>query len=313
MQNLISGFTVIPVSYPRTSTHHLYAREHTPGSKETSLPAGRTLFLVNLPPDATEREISLFFKPSGTVEKVFFDLKVSEPSHLEPETSEEEDSDEEEVLPTDDRPRKRRKAAKDAPPIVSPLPSLPSRTLRKTGQCAHVTFLDAPSIQNALGLSKKRRPWPLSDEPNGLGRYAALHDALRPPLDAVKEYADTSMALFDYLQNKAKRGQGKYRKGEAIVDEDGFTLVVRGGAYGQTVGGGVGVADKNFAEEIEAGDGDNKRGKGRKRKEKKEKVNFYAFQKAEKQRKELLGLRQRFEADKAKVEKLKQSRRFRPY
>ena len=37
-----------------------------------------------------------------------------------------------------------------------------------------------------------------------------------------------------------------YRKGEAIVDEDGFTLVTKGGAYGQSLGGGIGVARKAF-------------------------------------------------------------------
>jgi len=35
-------------------------------------PDGRTLFLVNVPPDATERELVLFFKHAGTVEKVVF-------------------------------------------------------------------------------------------------------------------------------------------------------------------------------------------------------------------------------------------------
>ena len=37
-----------------------------------------------------------------------------------------------------------------------------------------------------------------------------------------------------------------YKKGEAIMGEDGFTPVTRGGAYGKTLGGGVGVASKKF-------------------------------------------------------------------
>ena len=66
------------------------------------------------------------------------------------------------------------------------------------------------------------------------------------------------------------------RKGEAIVDEEGFTLVTRGGAYGKTLGGGASVASKPFQSTGQTG--------SKKKKEPKEKVSFYAFQKAEKQR-----------------------------
>ncbi|KAJ6591161.1 hypothetical protein DFH09DRAFT_1073901 [Mycena vulgaris] len=52
------------------------------------------------------------------------------------------------------------------------------------------------------------------EEPSSIAHYTTLHDYLPPPLDL-------------------------YRKSEAIVDEDGFTLVTRGGAYGQILGGGV--------------------------------------------------------------------------
>jgi ribosomal RNA-processing protein 7 len=56
----------------------LYIRAHVgatskkkPGKIEW--PEGRTIFMVNVPPDATEREIVLLFKSCGTVEKVVFD------------------------------------------------------------------------------------------------------------------------------------------------------------------------------------------------------------------------------------------------
>ena len=85
------------------------------------------------------------------------------------------------------------------------------------------------------------------------------------------------MEVYEY--NLAKQMQkSKYRKGEAIVDGDGFTLVTRGGAYGKTLGGGVGVASKRFQRS-----GETARNRGLK-KDKKEKEGFYGFQKAEKQR-----------------------------
>ncbi|KAF9222317.1 hypothetical protein BS17DRAFT_783512 [Gyrodon lividus] len=67
----------------------------------------------------------------------------------------------------------------------------------------------------------------------------------RPPLDAVKAHVDTPVDPFEFELAKAKK-KSVYRKGEAIVDEDGFTLVTRGGAYGQAHDGGVGVASKTF-------------------------------------------------------------------
>ena len=274
----ISGFSVIPVSYKPSITHYIYARSHSSSKSNSSkiLPDGRTLFLVNVPPDATERELVMFFKNSGTVERVLFDFEVKE---LHNDVSDNEDEPMEKTQ-VDEQPRKRRKTQKDGTevPTVIPLPSPSLRNFRKTGLSAHVIFLDSSSLDRALASStSKPRIWPISsDEPSGLSHYRAFYDSLRPPLDSVKAHADSSIELYEYEFAKKKQ-KSKYRKGEAIVDEDGFTLVTRGGAYGQTLGGGIAVASKRFQRYGETT-------KNPKKKEKKEKEAFYAFQKAEKQR-----------------------------
>ena len=289
----IAGFTVLPVLYS-SSTHYIYARSHK-GSKKPkrdALPEGRTLFLVNIPPDATERELVHLFKNSGTVEKVVFDYNAAgesvEDSKDSGDSSSEDEDGEEAAKPEDGgvaedeedggrRARKKRKISKSenklTPPKLSPLPERPLRVLRKTGRSAHVVFLDSSSLERALASTKPRR-WPTAagEEPSGLEHYIALYDSLRPPLDAVRDFADSSIALYEYELAKKKR-KSKYRKGEAIVDEDGFTLVTRGGAYGQTLGGGVRVATKKFQQGAAT------------KKEAKEKTGFYSFQRAEKQRK----------------------------
>ncbi|KIJ59181.1 hypothetical protein HYDPIDRAFT_177909 [Hydnomerulius pinastri MD-312] len=317
LPKLLSGFTVLPVSYAH-STHIIYARAHTSAkSKNSAFPVDRTLFLVNVPVDATDREISLFFKHCGTVERVVYDRDALDEEQAGDETEDSGDEDEEAESSMDvdasekneGQPRKKRKGQKDAKekpvaPTVVPLPTVPLRTLRKTGNNAHLIFLDASSLAKALAPPPKPRLWPSSEEPKGLARYAALYDSRRPPLDAVKAHADSSMDLFEFELAKSKQ-QSAYRKGEAIIDEDGFTLVTRGGAYGQTLGGGVGVANKRFQATGRTG--------SRKKKEPKEKETFYAFQKAEKQRKAVMDLKKNFEADKARIEKLKESRRFKPY
>jgi hypothetical protein len=53
------------------------------------------------------------------------------------------------------------------------------------------------------------------------------------------------MARFDFAQARARP-----RAGEPEIDADGFTLVTRGGAYGQTRGGGVGVARRAFQDAV---------------------------------------------------------------
>ncbi|KZT70344.1 hypothetical protein DAEQUDRAFT_667907 [Daedalea quercina L-15889] len=343
----VGGFTPIPVAYSPNATHILYARAHSnPKSskqstwqaskgkgKEAAYPEGRTLFLVNLPPDATERELTLFFKSAGTVERVVFDadgdLPSGEDELFSGGDSESEDGEDEDGAGAADpagepeeRPRKKRRAAKDVAPEVVPLPTPNLRTLRRTGRSAHLVFLDSSSLPRALSSSlpsgpgpdpsatakAKPRPWPIDDAaPHGLAHYRAAYAAARPPLDAVRAHADTYMARFEWAQARGRRAS-KYRMGEAVVDADGFTLVARGGAYGKALGGGVGVASKRFQDEAAGGKRHRK-----KKPEKKEKEAFYAFQVREKKRKELMDLKAKWEEDKAKVEKLKQSRRFKPY
>jgi ribosomal RNA-processing protein 7 len=285
----ISNFTVLPIIYSPSVTHIIYARLHetSESTQSKTLPEGRTLFLVNVPPDATERELILLFKDAGVVEKVLFSEDLVEEEMEEDDTDDEEaedanTDDEKQPEENSDGFRKKKKFAKSKQsqaPTIIPLPSVPLRKLRHSGGSAHVVFLDASSLTRALA-STTPRPWPKSpDEPLGFEHYLALYDAQRPPLDAIRQHADSYIEAYDHELAQEKQ-QSKYRKGEAIVDEEGFTLVTRGGAYGKTLGGGVAVASKKFEET-----GETTSNKRKKKKGPVEKDNFYAFQKAENQRK----------------------------
>ncbi|KAG9045695.1 Ribosomal RNA-processing protein 7 [Serendipita sp. 407] len=116
------------------------------------------------------------------------------------------------------------------------------------------------------------------------------------------------MEVFEYKQAQESKANSKYRKGEAIVDEDGFTLVTRGGAYGQTLGGGVGVASKKFMQEVAKGGG-----KRNRKKKDTNKAGLYAFQIREKRIKEQVELKRSFDADKRKFEHERKKKRFNPY
>ncbi|KAI0034372.1 ribosomal RNA-processing protein 7-domain-containing protein [Vararia minispora EC-137] len=337
------GFSMLPVSY-RSSQHIIYVRAQVGASKGKSAiawPQDRTLFIVNLPPDATARELSLLFRSCGAIEKAVFDSDAEWGLGEDEGSSDAEDGDEQGGLSEgedesdDENRRKKQKFAKEGedsqprPPKVVSLPNPSLRRLRRTGHTAHVVFLDASSCSRALALatppissSKTQiaapRPWPTDIEaPTGFAHYVALYDSLRPPLDTVLAHAETSIGLFDHEQAEKKRAlqhESKYRKGEAIVDEDGFTLVTRGGAYGKAVGGGVGIASKKFTLQQAKGTRAGIRDGSRKRKHTESKEDaFYAFQIHEKKRNALIDLKRKWEEDKAAVEKLKASRKFKPY
>ncbi|KAJ9112254.1 hypothetical protein QFC22_006338 [Naganishia vaughanmartiniae] len=240
---------------------------------------------------------------------------------------------------------------KKAPHVV-PLPPLnPRSSANGQGYLApcsgcYVVYLDELSVSRCLQLAGGKsgvKIWEraaasskssVDEEPTGLTYYRRLHTLLRPSLEIVKRHADTSIALFDWHANlsseRAKRG--------AITDDDGFTLVVRGGKFGRTAGKGekgVAVASRRFmldskkavkkavvvasAEErgVTGDDADMldaREGLTRGKKRKTQQLEgFYKFQRDEQRRSHLANIRANFEADKAKVETLKAAKRFKPY
>ena len=306
------------------------------------------MFVVNIPVDATERELVVFFRWAGVVERVVFagegvtlgEGEGSDGSDEEDaeEVVEDEEEDEDEDDTTKKSKSKKKQQQKEQVPKVVPLPSTSLRTLRQTGQTAYVIFLESSSLIRALTPSSTStptpRPWPHSstDAPSGLSHYTTLYTSLRPSLPSIVTYTTSVLEVYDYTLAQKKQ-KSEYRKGEAVVDEDGFTVVVRGGAYGKTLGGGVGVARKGWGEGgVDAG---KKKGKKKESKE-----GMYAFQRHEKNRKResldltifffllhprmtlkrfvcfikgLLDLRAKFEEDKAKIAKHREQRKFKPY
>jgi ribosomal RNA-processing protein 7 len=290
MARQISGFSLLPVVYSPSVTHFLYLKAHSNGKKSTNtIPGGRTLFVVNVPPDASREEMLSLFRPHGAIERIIMDS-----FHIDETVGQEsDDGDEPEVqvatteITSRTRSRKRSKKGADhqttlKKPIVVQLPTVPMRQIRSSGKSAYIVFVEESSVQRTLSSTQSTSiaHWPSSAAPRGHARYVALHDNFRPPLTVIREHADTSIELYDYDQAQKKAHlKSQYKKGEAIVDEDGFTLVTRGGAYGQSVGGGVAVASKKFEQTGIASESRRK-----KKNLPKEKEKFYAFQVHEKNR-----------------------------
>ncbi|OCF75839.1 ribosomal RNA-processing protein 7 [Kwoniella mangroviensis CBS 8886] len=223
-------------------------------------------------------------------------------------------------LTKNQRRRQRRNARNALPPSVPEIINLPDLNPRQSplgisgSHSCHIIYLDPISITRLM--SSTTSPINLTkytSEPAGLEYYTSLYNTCRPDLSAVKEYADSSMDRFDHLHGLLLSSRAKAQGAGALVDEDGFTVVVRSGRYGRagargdefgTGKGGVGVASTNFQKKMKK----KKEGSGAG-----ELKDFYKFQRNERKRQELAELRSKFESDKQKVEELKKNRRFKPY
>lgn len=280
---------VLSLTLSPSATHYLYLRKHH-SQAGGFFPEARTLFIANLPIDCSERQLAQFFKACkcGIVERVVFDGSIHG-QHSLAEDADEEDNEEKTEDAMDEDEDDRPSSSK-----VTPLPPIPA-SLRSSGHTAHIIFLDASSVSSALALasssssSKKRLKWPppslhSDEEPTGLNRLLATYKALHPPLSTSLSHSESFIASYESSKLKlaAAQAQTKYKKGEAIVDEYGFTLVTRGGAYGATLGGGAGVASRQFQLDANSGRAEERE---KARRKKKEKMDFYTFQMREQKRK----------------------------
>ncbi|KAG5886095.1 hypothetical protein JTB14_031696 [Gonioctena quinquepunctata] len=78
----IQGFKVLPLQFSAESTscHDILIKEHSIRTKDEKKPPGQTLFVLNIPPYATESGLKNAFSLSGKITRVI--LEESEENHL---------------------------------------------------------------------------------------------------------------------------------------------------------------------------------------------------------------------------------------
>ena len=275
----------LPIVYSQGVMHYMYAQVYEPNESRWSRALvdaeDRTLFLVNVPPDATTRDLVRIFASVGIVEKCVFSSDEVPPGEDPGEAADESDDSDSDTSMNDEQ---------DSGPKITPLPMHDIRRLHATGQTAYCVFIDKVTLDRALIWMHKSTEvgvkWPkvLSTEaPIGFEHYLAKHRSLRPPLAIVKEHADTSLEAYEDRKAKAERPKNATaNKGGPIVDEDGFTLVTRKGKPSRT---GHAVMTKDFQNAIQHGEENDAAIRMRKHQEKLHKKDFYTFQTREKRRK----------------------------
>lgn len=332
---LTNGFLAVPVTVSTHAKHWIYVRKHTASAGpstsklEAELPVDRTMFVANLPVDATQDGLrEMFGKVGGVVSSVRFrrargrgegEEEEDEKEELGEGENEKEQDEEEHHMLTKKRKKGVVKSPKSRVPKVIHLPSMDPRVaagaeeLLSTASSAHVVFLDTISLTRAMDhLASLSSPLKLPRQTSattGLNYLLTQHTLSRPPLPTIASFANSLISLYQYRKAHplprriGVRGVTLGPSGE-LLDEDGFIIVQRSGKYGRAgaaadAGGSVGVAKAGFVENT------NKKSQGLE--------DFYRFQFREKKREQLAEMRRKFEEDKAKVAKLKQGRRFKPY
>ena len=145
----MAGYTVVPVqlpptpTFPKPATHFLYLRPHEPRIPDPDSP--RSLFLVNVPIDATELHLRHLFSKqlsAGRVEKVHFEAVPTKKNTKTQGSSSK---------------KRKRVTADDLQSQLDSfeLPSTWDRQLQKSVSHAIVVFVDRPSMEASLKAATK--------------------------------------------------------------------------------------------------------------------------------------------------------------
>lgn len=124
-----------------------------------------------------------------------------------------------------------------------------------------------------------------------------------PQAKLLQEEVDDYMARFEAAEEEAER---KRKEAASKPDADGFVTV----AYGKKRRRG---GDADGSDGMNGGRKRGRAGSQKKKKKERELKNFYAHQMREAKREQLARLRTRFEEDKARIEKMKAARKFKPF
>lgn len=338
MAATVAGFDVVRLRMPACSldgpgkkgpVHHLYLRRHVPRPPIADDDDGRTLFLVNIPVQCTDRHLRALLNlllytstaaaagrktkdasaqtmPAQTVrvEAVAFHARRSAALHL----GDDELAAMTELAAVEDehfsKEIRRLRDAAAALPSAWPEGHGPGIDLHTTGATAHVTLLeagDADRVCRAVKAPAVEVSWSdvcslvaqKGEILTGRARYLAyLRKTRYADPAALQGAVDAFMELHDAEAGLRKKRQKLIR---TQPDEDGFVTIARGGRKG------AGRQADGVAKLAEQ--------------EKKRKGvidDLYRFQRQDERKKQQLDLRRKFEDDRRKIEELRKRRKFKP-
>ncbi|KAF1814042.1 hypothetical protein P152DRAFT_457403 [Eremomyces bilateralis CBS 781.70] len=301
-----AGYTILPITFPPTPAyphkvhHHLYLRSHDPRIEDRDTP--RTLFVSNVPIDASESSIRDLFKRiaggRGAVQRVEFEDKAWKQRH---EVSE---------APVHAGVKRKREeveeAELEAKMETAQLPEVWEDELLPGGTCALVVFADKSSKDVALkasgrlakaiwkgGKDAPELTWN-SSQACGIERYLSHHHLTHPTKHHLQSSINTYLTTFTRLESLRTRLAARTHN---VPDADGFVTVTRHAHHHRPASSAAAQAAADRAAE----------------KEKKIGPDFYRFQAREKRKERDRELKVGFEEDVRRIREMRERRgRVRP-
>ncbi|KAJ2401645.1 hypothetical protein GGI23_001263 [Coemansia sp. RSA 2559] len=322
----ISGYKVLPVRFGSNveeentedgSLHYLYFKQHNGGKGGDVLtPMSRTLYMYNLPADTTERDIRRLFQGVARIARVIFHDVVGQDAIKANAVNGKMTSElatamagAADAQTKGQKKKKQQQQQQKGDEDEDEIKPVPRTHLLRSGASAHIVLLEDEEMAKVLTMKAGTVwEWPSRDadgvknplEYCGISRYIYEHRAAQPPTDVLKAEVDSYMAKFEEAQYERER---MLTQEQNVPDADGFVTVIRRGRNTRNNDGSAFVTAASVDEAREA---------GRKKKD----VafgNMYRFQMRERKNDQLLELRKKFEEDKEKIARMRQSRLFRPY
>ncbi|KAH7394330.1 ribosomal RNA-processing protein 7-domain-containing protein [Pyrenochaeta sp. MPI-SDFR-AT-0127] len=318
--SVVADFTILPLTLQplpglpdqyQDAKHYIYVKPHEP-----SIPTAddeRSLFIANIPLDATESNVRALFADQlggSMVERVDFDAPIpAQPLHKRWKSDNPKPAPRSKDAEAEKRGKKRKRSLAEDEAMVaegvvedeeSALPRLWDSEVRRSGSGAVVVFVDKRSAKGALkevskAIKEGRSIAWKSGEGLGIERYRSHNRLVHPSHTLLQSSINAYLTQFTALETLRNKTRKTAR---SVPDEDGFITVTRGGRAGPAR---LEDAEKKKAEQDE------------RRKTNAVKDDFYRFQNREK-RKEAEGLlKRRFEEDRRRVESMRERRgRVRP-
>ncbi|KAJ3157908.1 Ribosomal RNA-processing protein 7 [Geranomyces variabilis] len=270
---------------PIPAVHYLFIRAHEPRKPDPSLPAGRTLFIANVPTDATTAHFARLFRRCGVVERVAWGGGGGSGVGVTTGDGVRRTGGHAHVV------FKQHDAVENAVGMKSR-----ARVWSAEGVVAEDNDDDHDDDVDPAEAAAKKTTTVLS----GLAKYLAGHYAARPTLATLAAETNSTLAAFEDAERAARAAVESARN---VPDADGFVTVVRGrGRKGMNSDGQGASVTAARADDLK-----------KLKPKKKELVDFYRFQLRENKRNQLADLRRKFEEDKQKIAALRANRRFNPY
>ena len=273
----------------------LFARLHTSKAEDSDLPAQRTLFAVNVPHGATEAGLQAAFERLGAVSEVRLSSMTAEP------------------------------ASSSSSSAAAPAVTSTAHVVFETAEALKATLKSTKALRLTLETAATKRPTEsrevLQKAVDGfLKRFeAAEKQREKEALDAKGKMDADGCARYMCMAHACTRvhvyamDAGAPPSATRLVDRSRrLTTPLTRPVVARSF-----VVVGRKGKPLSAAEADQKPlSADQKKKRKKDNAvtpDFYHFQQHERKREQLVKLREQFEADKARIAKMKSERKFRPY